>query len=547
MVRCPSLLRALFFALLLTGCGGFQSHSVDVRLLKEANKIDAEAAQLVALESLLAAGAHPQTLERMQLDSVEVEDIGGHPFFHLVALKAKSSKSLWQQLTEGDVLAVSSDSATFAVGASEVRERISFEESGLETLESIQETIRTLQKSSRAMKRLVAFSPLLIFIEDFHGKLWSLRTQTPLSEAEVQTLKDNYIQMAERNQQQEELTAQKKESWEGVLEAQDYLKTEARALEDSGNLNIQRSLASLSVEAPNLLDDGAGETEALFDRTTHQKCTYFLWIKLGCSDYKAVGGLPSHQKQVSGGYVQNYTDLHRDYTHLNIPTLSLCSLPFNSRPSDGRYSLGCGPSAFASMMWWWQKYKGIRWYSQPYNGEAPIYSSETHTRRNGSQGKVAKTSFWYKLYSDRVQGKPRIMHDMKSCWYRTGTATTYSNLVAGGTKFLNHQTSAYRAPRFAVRSAGFTFSNQLPFFNHTQSMARRIRESGRKNLIAIVSYPVPGASIGAYHYSPVLDYDVTYLTTRATIRVRPVDTPHRMITITDAWALTGAVVYIERI
>jgi hypothetical protein len=238
-------------------------------------------------------------------------------------------------------------------------------------------------------------------------------------------------------------------------------------------------------------------------------------------------------------------------------TMPKCGLPGHNITGTGNeVPLGCGPSAFISLIWrLWAD--GEPFYGKKYNGEPQgnnwAYRSTKRPVGSSDYNKVDSIALNMTMESNWAGGRPTIASYMGSCYFVAGTMTIAQRFVDGGNDFLKDQ-----GKQASSRGTGKRLRIQGNF-SHGPGNTRSAkdkgdilhRELGLYNRPVIAEYWLDkqGATKSG-HFSPVTEYRI--LTPRGVlsgspiVKVKTIDTNSKWYTITDNGQAEVGVFFVER-
>jgi hypothetical protein len=234
-------------------------------------------------------------------------------------------------------------------------------------------------------------------------------------------------------------------------------------------------------------------------------------------------------------------------------------------PRKFRYNLGCGPSSFNSLAWWYWKNRGITIDGKTYtegNGGLPTYNHINHKPDN-------KTDDYF--YTTALKPDSNGMADI-ALRMRTGSVQngSYANnssftfpemVVAGGNSWLqdrgadlrmysiNGYSSLYLGALGALAggpAGGFVttvvdlIGKSHMYVNIANLLVDRV---GNKDESVIGIYNArdswfsvaEAANFNYLHFSPIIDYKTTYWLFFPEVQIKTVDNPSEYTTLSDPW------------
>lgn len=319
----------------------------DYNVLEAARPVPIVASQGLGLMHRMDDGLTLSSASSSSLDLVTLEatDFDGHPFVHITFSAPGPIHNIWDYARTlntdqwADTDPIDSPYGTIITGASTARSPISFMSNDLELLIDFNLTLHALGGETR-LDRLVAATPTTILMLDTAGTYWDTTFAQPVDPTELDNAITQYEQVRDENNRPEVLQ-HLASHWKQVLSTQPDEITAASGpsvtmdalTEPDGTLNVTAALQALEQQQP------VG-SQRVDSRTP--VCVPFLWWKI-CHTVEIGSISDSKQAHANGGALQSpgAFGLHEQF---NMPVCIVGGTKSNA-------PAGCGPTAFASLLW----------------------------------------------------------------------------------------------------------------------------------------------------------------------------------------------------
>ncbi|MBF6596267.1 MAG: hypothetical protein IVW51_17710 [Thermaceae bacterium] len=432
-------------------------------------------------------------------------------------------------------------------------------------------------------------------IEDKSGQYWHVRSQQRLEATQLDQLKKSYKGVHEQNNDSRILERLKK-GWDSIQRKPNGATQSANAKNVSldyfanpdGTLNLSKAVAFLRQNGTPLLQrSGEAGVSPQYNEYIYNEggCIWFVcnpgevgWLN-GVKTANSYGSRFSNNSpvldraRVAGGFAQ------RAYIYPNRTTGFV--IPGNSSLD---VEMGCGPSAFVSLAWWYGKYgingsSGIRWYGAAVPGwEEPAYVSlGVGTNQFGYPNSPNNTYAIYMASSPILRmvetkpgtrdNEPYISWLMGTSWFVNGGLTWPAGFQDGANKWLAERyaesnTNNWGVPDLVMRGEWqvaqsvaqgvfsiFNYVNPGAWINDALAMRMAgilVDEGKATNYLgepSVAMYSLGDSTLGninfstsEMHYSPVLEYRVVYLFLNTQVMVKTVDHNNRWYSLANPWS-----------
>ncbi|WP_221091441.1 hypothetical protein [Deinococcus aquaedulcis] len=231
MKKIPLLVLPLTLA--LYACGQNQAPTVNLQTAQQSVPL-LQSQALVLSAGMQSQTITPQNADRVQFDSVLVEDFDGNPFYYLtVSSTTAKGATFWDALSTAQ-----DDYKLYGTGASIDRNLYAFE-----FRKAYGDQLLALSKRVGA-RRLVSPHSQLIYLQDQAGQFWDVSTGQKVPDKTIAAQREEYAQLKADYFAHPEDVAGMHATWARVAKSAEQLggqSVKSLALQD-GNLNVAAAL-----------------------------------------------------------------------------------------------------------------------------------------------------------------------------------------------------------------------------------------------------------------------------------------------------------------
>lgn len=527
--------------MLLSACSSIQPEQ-EVQetfdILSAGKPVPLAVSQGLSLHRRFEGGLSVQSLDSVDMKTIEAIDFKGEPFVNITFSAPKPIDDLWSfaATLSGDEWSTDdfmTPWTTTITGASTVRDVFVTSNEGLGLLQEMYRAVQAMGGVGN-LKDVVAYDLQNFVLRDTQDRLWSVNRAAMLTAEETKGLKEIYDAIYEGNntpaaeEMYEELWEETLE--EAELQPQSFGYNLADLTASDGSLDLKKVKAAI---------EDVGATAALTPQTITDGdkncflfvCTAYQYGQLGSTPYKT-GGLQATQ----GGFEQRPSDYDRYDINGGRGFNYLECLYLNGNFVGGRgkvYSkpLGCAPSAFIGLV------------GRKFNNGATIDGY----RKNGPAGKNTLVALKKRMV-DPVgdNGRPRIAQYMGTCYFGGGGLTYGNSFKSGANKYLS-DANAKSPTGNPIRLQGNVSHYAGNVFGAASTKADMImQEVGRDNNPVVAEYFL-GDRYDTFvegHFAPIAQYWIRHGAS-AYVDVKTTNHSGRWYSLSGGWGTERGVFYID--